>query len=152
MAKKARADEIAEILFGLPRRTNDGIPSEARLRIDALQGRAIFDARKIATELAKDLALSATSKTRSTLSEVPICCSLTRYPAIATTVPIFCSTWSGSSTICARVPRRFAYNHRSIVTKRTFPWTRITTAKSTASNALHGDTVTNPNSADLQRS
>lgn len=70
MGQKARNDEIEEILLGLPRQTHDRIQSKAGRLIDALQARAIFDARKIATELTKDLALFGTSEAQSTLSEV----------------------------------------------------------------------------------
>lgn len=70
MGQQTRIGEIEEILLVLPRQTNDRIHSQAGRLIDALQARAIFDARKIATELAKDLSLFGTSETRSTLSKV----------------------------------------------------------------------------------
>lgn len=70
MGQKARSDEIEKILLDLTGQTHDRIQSKPGRLIDALQARAIFDARKIATELTKDLALFGPSEAQSKLSEV----------------------------------------------------------------------------------
>ena len=68
MGQKARSDEIEKILLDLTGQTHDRIQSKPGRLIDALQARAIFDARKIATELTKDLALFGPSEAQSKLS------------------------------------------------------------------------------------
>lgn len=70
MARKARKTEIEEMVFWLEHETTDRIRSKAGRLIDALQARAILDAREITAELSNDLDIFGTSETRSTFSEL----------------------------------------------------------------------------------
>ena len=70
MARKARKTQIEEMVLWLERETTDRIRSKAGRLIDALQARAILDAREITAELSNDLDIFGTSETRSTLSEL----------------------------------------------------------------------------------
>jgi hypothetical protein len=70
MGRKARKDEIKEILFWLRSQTTDRIQSKAVRLIDALQARALSDARAIAAELTSDLDPFGTSEAQSTISDL----------------------------------------------------------------------------------
>ena len=79
MGRKATKDEVKEILCWLRRQTTEGIQSKAGRLIDALQARALCDARAIAAELTRDLDLLGTRETQSTISAV---CDLLQSDAV----------------------------------------------------------------------
>jgi hypothetical protein len=79
MGREATKDEINEILPWFGRDAPDGIQSKAGRLIDALQARALSDARALADELTRDLDVFGTSETRSTILEI---CDLLRSDAV----------------------------------------------------------------------
>jgi hypothetical protein len=79
MGRKATKDEINEILCSLAGETTERIQSKAGRLIDALQARALCDARAIAAELTWDLDLVGTSETQSSISAV---CDLLQSDAV----------------------------------------------------------------------